>query len=117
MISIAELLSEKKKLRDLEKQIKKQKEVRKEYLSEADRQEFILLAAIGGKMEEILKSYIEYRRPPTRRRYLKTAITYVFKVLDDYFVGMSEKEKEKEVYKMIRDLRAGRYEVCLIKKY
>lgn len=117
MITIAEFLSEKQKLQELEKQYKKQKEIRKEYLSEADRQEFILLAAIGGRLESLLESYMQYKRPKNRVKFLKYAITYIFKALDDYFVGMSEKEKEKEAYKMVKDLRAGRYEVCLIKKY
>ncbi len=30
---------------------------------------------------------------------------------------MSEQEKQKEVQKILRDLRSGRYEVMLVKKY
>jgi len=117
MITIAELLREKQKMREAEKQYRKQKEVRKNYLSEADRQEFILLAAIGGKMEDILKNYMEYKKPRARVKYLKTAITYIFKTLDDYFLGMDDKQREREALKMVKDLKAKRYEVVLVQKY
>jgi thiamine pyrophosphokinase len=117
MITVAELLSEKQKLKELEKQYKTQKQVRKSYISESDRQEFILLAAIGGKLEEILKNYMQYKKPKPRVTALKYTITYIFKVLEDYFLGMSEQEKQKEVQKILRDLKSGRYEVMLVKKY
>lgn len=107
MITIAELLQEKEKLKQAERQYRKQgsKPERKDYLSKHDRDELILLAAMASKMEEIIEAWYKHGRPRERIKYGKTALTYVYKAMDTYFTGMTEKEKEKEALKAIRYLR------------
>lgn len=107
MISIAELLSEKQKLKAAEKQYKKQgpKTQKKDYLSKYDREELMLLAAMASKFEELIELWYKHQRSKKRITYAKTALTYTYKAMDTYFENMTEAEKEREVYKALRDLK------------
>lgn len=107
MISIAELLQEKEKLKQAERQYKRHgpKQGYKSYLSQYDREELILLAAIASKIEELIALWYQHRRSKDRIKYGKTALTYIYKAMDTYFENMTEAEKEREVYKALRDLK------------
>jgi alpha-glucuronidase len=107
MISIAELLQEKERLKQAERQYKRQgpKQGYKSYLSQYDREELILLAAIASKIEELIALWYQHRRSKDRIKYGKTALTYIYKAMDTYFENMTGAEKEREVYKALRDLK------------
>lgn len=106
LVSIAELLGEKQKLKEAEKQYKKQKpKQQKDYLGRCERDELMVLAAIASKLEEFIESWYKYQRPRERITYAKTALTYTYKAMDTYFAGMSEMEKTQEVYRLLKDLR------------
>lgn len=106
MVSIAEILSEKQKLRQLEREYKrKPKREAQEYLNRHDREEFMVLAAVASKLEDFIQEWYKYGRPKDRIKFGKTALTYVYKAMDTYFEGMTETEKTQQVYKILRDLR------------
>lgn len=115
MITIAELLQEKEKIKNAEKKYKEQKPKTKtyikDYLSQHDREEIIVLAAIISKLEELLCLYYEHHRGKGRIKNIKTAITFLYKVLDDYFIGMSDLEKQREVAKIIKELKYYHIEI------
>lgn len=107
MISIAELLQEKEKLRQAERRYRKQgpKTQKKDYLSKYDREELMLLAAMASKFEELIDLWYKHQRSKKRITYAKTALTYTYKAMDTYFENMTEQEKEREVYRTLRDLK------------
>lgn len=113
MITIAELLQEKEKIQKAEKKYKEQKPQAyvKDYLSQYDREEIIVLAAIVSKLEEILCLYYEYQRSKARIKNIKTAITFIYKVMDDYFAGMDELEMRKIVKKILKELKYYHIEI------
>lgn len=107
MVSIAEILSEKQKLKEAEKQYKKQgpKPQRKDYLSRHEREELMILAAIASKLEEFITDWYQHQRPKQRITYAKTALTYTYKAMDSYFDGLTEQEKTQEVYRVLKELK------------
>lgn len=116
MITIGEILSEKKKIQEAEKQYKKDKVKEKNYLSQQDREEIIILAAICSKLEELVELWLRYNRPRQRIKCGKMALTYTYKAMDSYFeIFKDEKELKKEVEKTVKDVQ--RYEIVIDKKY
>jgi len=108
LVSIAEILSAKEKLKEAEKQYKKapkKKQQPKDYLSQHEREEVILLAAIAGKLEEFISEWCTHQRPQRRITYAKTALTYIYKCMDSFFEGLTEQQKIQQVNKMIRALK------------
>lgn len=107
MVSIAELLSSKQKLREAEKQYKKQgpKPRHKDYLGRYEREELMILAAIASKLEELIENWYKQQRPKQRITYVKTALTYTYKAMDSYFDGLTEQEKTQQVHRILRDLK------------
>lgn len=107
MVSIAEILNTKQKLKQAEKQYKKQgpKPQHKDYLGRYEREELMILAAIASKLEELIEAWYKYQRPKQRITYIKTALTYTYKAMDSYFDGLTEQEKTQQVYRILRDLK------------
>lgn len=107
MITIAELLQEKEKLKQAERQYRKQgsKPERKDYLSKGDREELIILTALVSKLEELLEIWYSYRRSKERIKYGKTALTFLYKAMDTYFSAIPERDREREAYRAIRELK------------
>src|SRR5690554_469493 len=101
MVSIAELLSAKQQLKEAEKKYKENKKAakskpQKNYLSRNDREELMILAAIAGRFEELLENWYQFQRPQKRITYIKTALTYTYKSMDNYFDGLTGKQKKGE---------------------
>lgn len=108
MVSIAEILSENQKLKEAEKQYKKQggpKLQHKDYLSRHEREELMILAAIAAKLEDLITDWYRHQRPRKRITYAKTALTYTYKCMDAFFDGLTEQQKIQQVQKMIRGLK------------
>lgn len=103
VITIAELLSEKEKIKQAEKQYKPKSQ--KKYLSKDDREELIMLAAIVSKLDDFIEIWLKLGRPRKRIKYAKTALTYVFKTMDSYFDDFTEIERDEAVRKIIKDFR------------
>jgi len=107
MVSIAELLSAKQKLREAEKQYKKRDKrvMHKEYLSRDDRESLMVLAAVASKLEDFIHEWLKHGIDRSRIKYAKTALTYIYKSMDTYFDGLSEAEKRQQVYRILKDLK------------
>lgn len=110
MVTIAEILSAKQQLKEAEKKYKKSKKAakhkpQKSYLSRNDREELMVLAAIAGKFEELLENWYKFQRPQKQITYIKTALTYTYKAMDNYFDVLTEGEKKQEIYRLLRDLK------------
>lgn len=107
MVSVAELLSAKQKLKEAEKQYKQQKpkEKHKDYLGRQEREDLMVLAAIASKLEELITSYYQHQQPRKRITYAKTALTYTYKIMDSYFDNLTEQQRTQQVYRILRDLK------------
>jgi len=70
------------------KQKQTRQEVRKDYMNRAEREEFMILAAMAGKLEEVIDNWEKHNRPRERIRWAKTSLTFLYKAMDDCVKGI-----------------------------
>jgi hypothetical protein len=75
------------KLRDTKPVKRKQQ---KTYLSRADRQEVMVLAAIAGKLDELIAGWEEHGRPGAILRAAKIARYWVYSAIEHYTAGVDQ---------------------------
>ena len=80
---------------DLEKLEKKkttgpqpQQSTRKNYMNRAEREEFMILAAMAGKLEEVIDNWEKHNRPRERIKWARTSLTFLYKAMDDCVKGI-----------------------------
>ncbi|MGB9813507.1 MAG: hypothetical protein ACPLRZ_07750 [Thermovenabulum sp.] len=128
MITIGELLIEKEKIKQAEKEYQKNKNkaYKKDYLSRYDKEEIMILAGIAVTMQKLIEKWLKQGEDRKRIKYGKMTMTYTFKTIDTYldYIKLKcksneeqEKERALEIKKIVNELKAGRYEVELNKKY
>lgn|GEM_PF-2529023 len=90
----------------------KKKEYAKDYLSKADRETFIKLAALLSCLEEVIEAWSKSRNPKQWTTWLKIAKTNIFKVMVEMFRQVPEEQHQK-LFKEIAYHRVyiGEYEV------
>src|SRR5690606_34732694 len=60
----------------------------KNYMNRAEREEFMLLAAMTGKLEEIIENWVNLNRPKDRIKWARMALAYLYKAMDDCVRGI-----------------------------
>lgn len=63
-------------------------EVRKDYMSRVEREEFMLLAAMASKLEEIIVTWVNHGRPRERIKWAKTSLAFIYKAMEDCIKGI-----------------------------
>lgn len=62
--------------------------VRKSYMNRAEREEFMILAAMAGKLEEVIDNWEKHNRPRERIKWARTSLTFLYKAMDDCVKGI-----------------------------
>ncbi len=65
-----------------------QQSTRKNYMNKAEREEFMILAAMAGKLEEIIENWVNLNRPKDRIKWARMALAYLYKAMDDCVRGI-----------------------------
>lgn len=65
-----------------------QQSTRKNYMNRAEREEFMILAAMAGKLEEIIENWVNLNRPKDRIKWARMALAYLYKAMDDCVRGI-----------------------------
>jgi uncharacterized protein YcbK (DUF882 family) len=65
-----------------------QQSTRKNYMNRAEREEFMILAAMAGKLEEIIENWVNLNRPKDRIKWARTSLTFLYKAMDDCVKGI-----------------------------
>lgn len=65
-----------------------QQSTRKNYMNQAEREEFMILAAMAGKLEEIIENWVNLNRPKDRIKWARMALAYLYKAMDDCVRGI-----------------------------
>lgn len=65
-----------------------QQPTRKNYMNRAEREEFMILAAMAGKLEEIIENWVNLNRPKDRIKWARMALAYLYKAMDDCVRGI-----------------------------
>ncbi len=60
----------------------------KNYMNRAEREEFMFLAAMTGKLEEIIENWVNLNRPKDRIKWARMALAYLYKAMDDCVRGI-----------------------------
>lgn len=63
-------------------------DVRKDYMSRVEREEFMILAAMAGKLEEVIDNWEKHNRPRERIKWARTSLTFLYKAMDDCVKGI-----------------------------
>lgn len=66
----------------------RQQSTRKNYMNRAEREEFMILAAMAGKLEEIVENWANLNRPKDRIKWARMALAYLYKAMDDCVRGI-----------------------------
>lgn len=65
-----------------------QQSTRKNYMNRAEREEFMMLAAMAGKLEEIIENWVNLNRSKDRIKWARMALAYLYKAMDDCVRGI-----------------------------
>lgn len=65
-----------------------QQSTRKNYMNRAEREEFMILAAMAGKLDEIIENWVNLNRPKDRIKWARMALAYLYKAMDDCVRGI-----------------------------
>lgn len=91
MITVAELL----KSKELDKKPKrpKKKKSPKTYLNAEERKEVIIAAAFVVEWQEMIQKWQELGRPTNQIKWAKSALTFIFKTMDEIMLNLPDSEK------------------------
>ena len=91
MITVAELL----KSKELDKKPKrlKKKKPPKTYLNAEERKEVIITAAFVAEWQEMIQKWQELGRPTNQIKWAKSALTFIFKTMDEIMLNLPDSEK------------------------
>ena len=85
---------------------KEKKSVNK-YLNGKQQEEFMVLAATAGKLEEMIEEWMEHGVSKERIKEARTALSFVYRTMNTYVKHISE----KEIQKVIRRLSLSKIQV------
>lgn len=75
---------------------------RKTYLSRADRQEAMVLAAIAGKLDELIAAWEDRRKSGVLLRAAKLARYWTYQALEQYLAGVEQDSIDRLLHEVGR---------------
>lgn len=88
LTQLEKIIAEKKNKKKNRPRKQNRPEVRKGYMSRAEREEFMILAAMAGKLEEVIENWEKYNRPRERIKWARSSLTFLYKAMDDCVKGI-----------------------------
>lgn len=85
---LEKIIAEKKSKKKRKSKKQNWPEVRKGYMNRAEREEFMVLAAMAGKLEEVINNWEKHNRPRDRIKWARTSLTFLYKAMDDCVQGI-----------------------------
>lgn len=85
---LEKIIAEKKKQKKRRPRKQNQPEIRKTYMNRVEREEFMILAAMASKLEEIIEDWEKYNRPRERIKWARSSLTFLYKAIDDCVKGI-----------------------------